>query len=313
MEFFKTKTKIDFMGQSRPAFFVSLFLVLLALGALSTRGLNVGLDFSGGTLLEVIYPRPVEVEPLRQAIGNAGLGQAVVQHMGAANEVQVRLGVKLSGTDDAALTNQILRALTVDANNAPNLRRAEFVGAQVGDELAEEGGLAVLYALIAILIYVAWRFEWRFALGSVLALLHDVVIVVGLFSVFQWEFDLTVLAAVLAVIGYSLNDTIVVFDRIRENLLNRRLRKETVYVVMNISLNETLSRTLMTGVTTLMVLLALFVWGGPVVHNFALCLILGLIIGTYSSVYVASAYVLWLGVSHNDLLVEKVEVDDGRP
>lgn len=313
MEFFKTKTHIDFMGQSRPAFFISLFFVLLAIGALSLRGLNVGLDFSGGTLLEVVYPKAVEVEPLRQALSGAGLGQAIVQHMGAANEVQVRLDVKLSGTDDAALTNQILRALTVDANNAPNLRRAEFVGAQVGDELAEEGGLAVLYALIAILIYVAWRFEWRFALGSVLALLHDVIIVVGLFSVFQWEFDLTVLAAVLAVIGYSLNDTIVVFDRIRENLLNRRLRKENVYTVMNISLNETLSRTLMTGVTTLMVLMALFIWGGPVVHNFALCLILGLIIGTYSSVYVASAYVLWLGVSHNDLLVEKIEVDDSRP
>jgi preprotein translocase subunit SecF len=313
MEFFKNRTHYDFMGQSRPAFFVSLLLVVLSVISLGVRGLNVGLDFSGGTLIEIAYPQPVEVEPLRQALSAAGFAQALVQHMGAANEVQVRLGVKFAGGNEATLSNRVLQTLSLEATNPPNLLRAEYVGAQVGDELAQDGGLAVLYAVIAILIYVAWRFEWRFALGSVLALLHDVVIVVGLFSLFQWDFDLTVLAAVLAVIGYSINDTIVVFDRIRENMLNRRLRKESVYAVMNISLNETLSRTLMTGVTTLMVLLALFIWGGPVVHNFALCLILGLVIGTYSSVYVASAYVLWLGVSHNDLLVEKVEVEDGRP
>ncbi len=268
-----------------------------------TRGLNLGIDFTGGTLVEVGYAESVELEPVRQALASSGYDDAIVQHFGTTKDVLIRLPVTDKDADKAALSNRVLDSLV--STGAPEMRRVEFVGPQVGDELRDKGGLAMLYALVGILIYVALRFEWRFSLGSVAALIHDVIIVVGFFSITQIEFDLTVLAALLAVIGYSLNDTIVVFDRIRENF--RRLRKATSEGVLNTSINQTLSRTLMTSITTLLVLAALFVFGGEVIHSFSIALIVGVIVGTYSSIYVAGSALLALDVSKEDLMQAEVE------
>jgi preprotein translocase subunit SecF len=235
-----------------------------------------------------------------------------VQQFGTPRDVLIRLASGAGEGDSARLSNEVFAALSKMAQGEVELRRVEFVGPQVGDELTEDGALAVLVALIAILMYVAMRFEWRFALGSVIALVHDVLITVGLFSLLQIEFDLPVLAAVLAVIGYSLNDTIVVFDRIRENF--RKMRKGTPVEIVNRSLNETLSRTLVTSMTTILVLLALFFLGGEIIHGFAFALLVGVLIGTYSSIYVASTSVLMLGVSKADLMpVKKEGVVDDRP
>ncbi len=288
----------DFMGKRRLAFIVSTAAILVAILSVIIQGLNKGIDFTGGTLVEVGYPEAVELERVRAALGEGGFGDALVQHFGTSRDVLVRLAPR-EDLDSARISNEAFAALQGVHADA-DLRRVEFVGPQVGDELTEDGGLAMLYALIGILVYVALRFEYRFALGSVIALIHDVVITVGIFSLFQVEFDLPVLAAVLAVIGYSLNDTIVVYDRIRENF--RRMRKGSAEEIVNTSLNQTLSRTLVTSLTTLMVLLSLFIFGGEIIHGFALALIIGVIVGTYSSIYVASAAVLALGISKADLM-----------
>jgi len=275
---------------------------------LMTRGLNLGIDFTGGTLVEIGYSQPVELQPIRDALAQNQFNDAIVQHFGTARDVMIRLPSQAVANSE--VSNQVLQALANTGN--PEMRRIEFVGPQVGEELRDDGGLAVVYALIGILIYVAFRFEYRFALGSVVALIHDVILTIGFFSVTQAAFDLTVLAAVLAVIGYSLNDTIVVFDRIRENF--RKLRKEESIDVVNISINQTLARTLMTSITTLLVLFALFFVGGEVIHSFALALIVGVLVGTYSSIYVASATLILLNVSAVDLLPdEKEEVLDDLP
>lgn len=298
------------MGYRKPAMLMSATLILVSILSLAILKLNVGIDFTGGSVVEVGYQQSVELQPIRNALETSGFGDAIVQHFGSAKEVLIRLVPKVD-QDKAELSSQIIAVLNEASDSRIDVRRVDFVGPQVGEELTEDGGLAVLYALIAILIYVSLRFEFRFSLGAVAALIHDVVITLGIFSVLQLDFDLSVLAAILAVIGYSLNDTIVVFDRVRENF--RKIRKKTAQEITNISINQTISRTLMTSLTTLLVLLSLFFLGGEVIHSFALALIIGVIIGTYSSIYVATTSVLALGITRSDLLIPEKEDDDPRP
>jgi preprotein translocase subunit SecF len=290
--------RFDIMGKRKIAVIGSLLLLLVAIVSIAARGLNLGVDFTGGYLVEVGYPQPVELAPIRSALKSGGFDDAVVQHFGTASDVLVRIAPR-EGVNSANLSQRVLDVLGQGGSEIA-MRRVEFVGPQVGTELREQGGLAVLYALIGIVIYVWLRFEKKFSLGAVAALIHDVVLTVGIFALFQLEFDLSVLAAILAVIGYSLNDTIVVFDRIRENF--RKLRKRTPVEVMNVSVNQTLSRTIITSMTTLLVLFALFILGGEVISGFALALIIGVVVGTYSSIYVASTTVLALGISKQDLM-----------
>ena len=297
----------DFMAWRKPAMLLSCALILVSIFSLFTLKLNVGIDFTGGSIIEVGYQQAVELEPIRQALESEGFGDAIVQHFGSASEVLIRL-VPDVDKDKAELSTQIIGLLQKISDSPIDVRRVDFVGPQVGKELTEDGGLAVLYALIAILIYVAFRFEYRFSLGAVAALIHDVMITLGFFSVLQLDFDLSVLAAILAVIGYSLNDTIVVFDRVRENF--RKIRKKTSLEVVNMSINQTISRTLMTSFTTLLVLLSLFFLGGEAIHAFALALIIGVLVGTYSSIYVATTSALVLGISRSDLLLPEKEGDD---
>lgn len=297
---------IDFMGKRRVAMILSAILVVASMASLALNGLNFGIDFTGGTLVEVGYPVSVELNDVRAALSKSGFGDAIVQHFGTSKDVMIRVGLQ-EGISQDDLRSRILGSLQA-GNSEVELRRNEFVGPQVGEELTEQGALAVLYALIGILIYVSIRFEYRFSVGAVVALVHDVSITLGVFSFLQISFDLTVLAALLAVIGYSLNDTIVVFDRIRENF--RKLRKGAPIEVMNASINQTLSRTLVTSLTTLLVLLALFFIGGEVIHSFSLALILGIVVGTYSSIYVASAAALALGVSKSDLMQAPKETEE---
>ena len=313
MQILNKKLAIDFMGKRRWAMIFSGVLLLTCIASLAVRQLDLGIDFTGGTLVEVGYSQEADLRAIRETIGKAGFGDAVVQQFGTSKDVLIRLEPQ-EDADSAKFSGRILQALQEGsgASGEVTLRRVEFVGPQVGDELSEDGALAVLVALIAILMYVGVRFEWRFAVGSVTALAHDVLVTVGLFSILQVEFDLPVLAAVLAVIGYSLNDTIVVYDRIRENF--RKMRKGTPVGIVNRSLTETLSRTLVTSLTTMLVLLALFFLGGEIIHGFAFALLVGVLIGTYSSIYVASTAILILGVSKADLMpVKKEGVVDDRP
>ena len=310
MRTLSSSLKIDFMGKRKLAMAFSITLVVIALVSLAMRGLVFGIDFTGGTLIEVGYSQDADLEKARQVLAENGFAEAQVQQFGTPRDVLIRLAPR-EGVKSSKLSDKVFGLLSKQAGGKVELRRVEFVGPQVGDELTEDGALAVLVSLIAILMYVAVRFEWRFAVGSVVALVHDVTITLGFFALFQLEFDLTVLAAVLAVIGYSLNDTIVVFDRIRENF--RKIRKGDSQEIINTSLNQTLSRTIVTSLTTLIVLLALFIIGGEIIHNFSLALILGIVVGTYSSIYVASSAVLMLGVSKADLMPvqkEGQQIDD---
>ena len=318
---------INFLGKRKIAMVFSLILIVISLASLAIRGLTFGIDFTGGTLVEVAYQDTVAIDDVRKTLSTAGFDDAVVQYFGTAKDVMIRVPLKEdmkgaqvsekimlslheSSSEFVTDTDPISKEQTCSANGQQQvckvqMQRVEFVGPQVGDELATQGGLAMLYALFGILAYVAFRFEWRFAVGSVVALVHDVLITIGVFSVFQLEFTLTVLAALLAVIGYSLKDTIVVFDRIRENF--RKMRKETPEVIMNLSINQTLPRTILTSLTTLLVLVSLFIFGGDIIHNFSVALILGVVIGTYSSIFIASPTVLMLGVSRENLLKVKTE------
>ena len=308
MRLLPRKLALNFMGRARHAMVLSGSLLVLSIGSLLFQGLNLGVDFEGGTLIEVGYPAPVELDEIRGQLEAAGFDRAVVQHFGSAQDVLVR--IKPDDRPQSELSNQVLETLRGGSQEL-QLRRVEYVGPQVGEELRDDGGLAMLYALGLILIYVALRFEYRFSFGAVIALIHDVILTIGFFSLTQIEFDLTVLAAILAVIGYSLNDTIVVFDRIRENF--RALRRQSSIEVLNVSINQTLSRTLMTSLTTLLVLFALFFFGGEVIHAFSIALIVGVIIGTYSSIYVAGSSLLVLGVSGQDLDTTPTEDADARP
>ncbi len=304
MQLINPKSTIDFMSKRKMAIALSAVLLLVSIVSLATRGLNFGIDFTGGTLIELGYQESADLSAVRQELDEAGFTGATVQHFGTSQDVLIRL--MPTGESSADLSTRVLDAL--GAGEDVELRRVEFVGPQVGDELTEDGGLAMLAALAGILIYVYLRFEIRFSLGAVMALVHDVVITLGVFSVMQLAFDLTVLAAVLAVIGYSLNDTIVVYDRIRENF--RKMRKGTPEEIINRSVTQTLSRTIMTSVTTLLVLIALFIFGGEIIHAFSQALIVGVLVGTYSSIYVASSLALILGVSKEDLMpVEKEGAD----
>ncbi|KXO09872.1 Protein-export membrane protein SecF [Moritella sp. JT01] len=302
-EIIKTKRTIHFMKMAKPAFILSALLVILSISSIAIKGINWGLDFTGGTVIEVGYDKPADLEVIRPLLSAEGFGDAVIQHFGSSRDVLIRLAPR-EGLDNEHLGSQIISALQV-YDKSVEMRRIEFVGPNVGDELAEQGGLALLAALICILLYVGVRFEWRLASGAVLALAHDVIITLGIFSVLQIEFDLTILAALLTVIGYSLNDTIVVFDRIRENF--RRMRTDDSVEIMDVSLTQTLSRTLITSGTTLMVLVSLFLKGGALIHGFALALLIGIVVGTYSSIYVASALALRLGVSRETMLPPVVE------
>lgn len=333
MEIISTNTNIDFLGRRRAGLILSAVIIVVSIASLSLQGLSLGIDFTGGTLVEVSYDESVDIAEVRQQLVDGGIHDAQVQYFGSSSDLLVRLPVGAQGEAvSAELSSTVMEALREPYDEAVvggsregatqecatpdgtrrdcrvQMRRVEFVGPQVGDELTEQGGLAMLYALIMILVYVAWRFEWRFAIGSVTALVHDVIITVGLFSVFQIEFSLPVLAAVLAVIGYSLNDTIVVFDRIRENF--RKMRKGSTIEVMNRSLNQTLPRTVLTSLTTLLVLLSLLIFGGEVIRGFAIALIIGVVVGTYSSLFVASPTVLRLGVSKEDLVPPKKEGEE---
>ncbi len=327
MYFLKREPRIDFLGRRGLAGIVSAVLIVIGIVSLGVRGLAFGIDFTGGTLVEVSYEETVEASSVRDLIAKAGFESALVQYFGTSKDILVRLPA--SAVEDAAqVSSRIMVALRspyketlatsasgdlqqclsysgASGRCAVQMRRVEFVGPQVGEELTEKGGLAMLYALLGILIYVSWRFEWRFAIGAVAALVHDVLITVGVFSVLGLEFSLPVLAAILAVIGYSLNDTIVVFDRVRENF--RKMRRGTPIEIMNVSVNQTLSRTLLTSLTTLLVVLTLLIIGGEVINGFATALLVGVLVGTYSSIFIANPAVLILGISREDMLPVKKE------
>ncbi|MGF1773894.1 protein translocase subunit SecF [Vibrio wakamikoensis] len=300
----KADKTIDFMRWSKVAFVLSIVMIGAAIFTLSTKWLNWGLDFTGGTLIEVGFEQPANLEEVRSALDAKGFGDATVQNFGSARDVMVRLRPR-DDMQAEALGNQILDAIRVGTGEDVEMRRIEFVGPNVGDELTEAGGLAILVSLICILIYVSVRFEWRLAAGAVLALAHDVIITLGIFSLMQIEVDLTIVAALLTVVGYSLNDTIVVFDRIRENF--RKMRKGESADIMNSSITQTLSRTLITSGTTLFVVIALFTQGGAMIHGFATALLLGITVGTYSSIYVASALALKLGIQREHLMPPQIE------
>ena len=303
----------DFMGRVRFAYIVSGVLLTISILAIAIRGLSLGVDFTGGYTIEVGYEQAPDLNAIRAALGAAELPDSVVQTFGTSTDVLIRMAPK-EGLSSADISTEVLRVLGESAESDVSMRRVEFVGPQVGEELREKGGIAVLTALSGIIVYIWFRFEKKFSVGSVLALVHDVVITVGFFALFQIEFDLTILAAILAVIGYSLNDTIVVFDRIRENF--RLIRTGTPAEIMNSSISQTLSRTVITSGTTLLVLLSLFFLGGKIIHGFSLALLVGVIIGTYSSIFVASLAVLRLGITKEDLMpVEKegAELEDSMP
>jgi preprotein translocase subunit SecF len=304
-------TNIDFLRWGKLAVGWSITVLLIALGSVLIRGMNLGLDFTGGTVIEVQYPEPVDIPKVRETLVQAGFGDAQTQHFGTSRDILIRIPPR-DQANAATLSNEVLHALQgVEGGAGATMTRAEFVGPQVGAELVEQGGLAALGALIGILIYVMFRFEWRLAVGTIAATVHDVIFTVGWFSLFQLEFDLTVLAAVLAVIGYSVNDTVVVLDRIRENF--RKRRKGSVQDIMNLSINETLARTTMTSLVTLLSVIVLYFFGGAVMHGFSIAMIVGIVVGTYSSIYIASATALYLGISREDLLPRAKETADERP
>ncbi|WP_248730084.1 MULTISPECIES: protein translocase subunit SecF [Halomonadaceae] len=292
--------QFDFMGKRRLAFIVSAVLLLISIGSLVMQQLNLGLDFTGGTLVEVRYATAPALDMIRQTLTDAGFRDVSVQTFGASTEVLIRLQQAF----DPEVGDQIIGLLR-EGGASVELVRAEFVGAQVGEQLRDQSGLGLLVALAIVMVYVAFRFQYKFALGALLALIHDVVIVVGIFSLFQLDFDLTVLAALLAVIGYSLNDTIVVYDRIRENI--RKSRTDDMAAIFNDAINMTLSRTLATSGTTLLVLMALLVLGGDMIHHFSVALIIGVAVGTFSSIYMAAALLLVLKLERQDLIPSKKE------
>jgi len=303
MEFLSKTTHIDFMGKRKIAISLSITLVVLSLISMLFRGMNFGIEFTGGVVIEAGFPTTADLTAIRGGLADAGFPTAIVQNFGSSKDVVIQLEAS-EDTAGSQVRDQVMEVLR-SVDTGVSLRRVEFVGPQVGKELAEAGGLATLFALLMILAYVAFRFQWKFAVGAVAALIHDVIITLGFFSFTHMAFDLSVLAAVLAVIGYSLNDTIVVFDRIRENLL--RIRKQGAGDIMNLSINQMLARTLMTSGTTMLVLVALFVFGGEAISGFSVALLVGVGVGTYSSIYIASPVALALDVTATDLMPPQKE------
>jgi len=299
------KKMINFTGMRKPAMILSALLLIASIVSLAINGLNLGVDFTGGTVIEIGYEEDADVDKIREQLTAANF-DAAVQHFGTAKDVLIRIAPQV-GVDKSKIGDNVF-ALLKQKSPEIQLRRVEFVGPQIGDELRDDGGTAMLLALAGILIYVTLRFEFRFSVGAIIALVHDVLITVGIFSITRIEFDLTILAAILAIIGYSLNDTIVVFDRVRENFL--KLRKANAEESINTSINQTISRTIVTSLTTLLVLIALFYFGGEIIHGFALAMIIGVLIGTYSSIYVASSSLLMMGVTREALLPPEKEGED---
>ncbi|MEX6663371.1 protein translocase subunit SecF [Pseudomonas sp. W2-17] len=302
------KRTINFMGVRNIAFAITMLLTVLALFSWFYKGLNFGLDFTGGTLIELTYERPADLHKVREELVASGYTEAVVQSFGATTDLLVRMP-----GEDPQLGSQVAEALRkTGADNPVTVKRVEFVGPQVGEELRDQGGLGMLLALGGVLVYLAFRFQWKFAVGAIVSLIHDVVVTMGILSFFQVTFDLTVLAAVLAIIGYSLNDTIVVFDRVRENF--RLLRKASLIENINISTTQTLLRTMATSISTLLAIVALWIFGGDSLHGFSVALFIGVLAGTYSSIYIANVVLIWLNLRSEDLLppvtVDKV---DDRP
>ncbi|WP_440863290.1 protein translocase subunit SecF [Symbiopectobacterium purcellii] len=294
----------DFMRWDNVAFVISGTLLILSLIVMGVRGFNWGLDFTGGTVIEINLEKPADLDLIRDALEKAGFADPLIQNFGSSRDVMVRMPPSV-GTSGQELGNKVVSVINQGTEQSATVKRIEFVGPSVGNDLAQDGAMALLAALICILIYVGFRFEWRLALGAVLALAHDVIITMGVFSLFQIEIDLTIVASLMSVIGYSLNDSIVVSDRIRENF--RKIRRGTPYEIMNVSLTQTLSRTLMTSGTTLGVVLMLYIFGGAMLEGFSLAMLIGVSIGTISSIYVASALALKLGMKREHLLVQKVE------
>ncbi len=309
MEFFKQNTQINFMGQQKSAAVLSVILFVLSLASLFINGLSLGLDFTGGTQVQLSFPYAANLNQIRDRLESAGFKEAVVNSYGTSKEVLVTLVPKKS-VESTDMKDEIVHQIVTVLPDA-KVQQVDSIGSQVGQELATKGALAVVIALLGTMIYIALRFEWRFAVGSTVALIHDPLLILGIFSFFHLEFNLISLAALLTVIGYSLNDTIVIFDRIRENF--RKLRKAEPIEVVNQSINQTLSRTIMTSALTLMVVLALFFLGGRMLHGFALALIIGIVVGTYSSIYVAGSLSLALGLTRQHLLPVAKEVLDDRP
>lgn len=296
MQLIRPDINIDFIGRRKLAMLISAIMIVISLGALAVKGLNFGIDFTGGTLVEVKFDKPADIADIRAAISPKGYGNAVIQDFGSPEEIMIRVQNK-ENEKSSTISTAILDGLNEKFGaDAVEMRRVEFVGPQVGEELTQAGIMAVLIAMLAILVYVTFRFEFRFALGADAALVHDITIVLGLFAITGKEFTLPVIAALLTVIGYSLNDTIVVFDRIRENFATNRKRKnpDDEAAIANASVNQTLARTLMTSGTTVLVVAALFFFGGEVIHDFAFALLAGILVGTYSSIYIASPIMLSL-------------------
>ena len=311
MEIFKIKKDIPFMSYGRLTTAISLITFLFAVFFLATKGLNLGVDFTGGTVVEVSYPQSADLVKVRRAVDSIGLNEATVQNFGSSHDVMIRLPLK-KGVTSAQLSEQVLSALKKE-DSAVEMRRVETVGAQVGQELYENGALALLLVSIGIMAYLALRFEWRFAVAAIIANMHDVIIILGFFAFFQWEFNLTVLAAILAVLGYSVNESVVVFDRVRENF--RKMRKATVITVIDNAITRTMSRTVITHFCTQLMVLSMLLFGGETLHNFSLALTIGILFGIYSSVLVACPIALYLGVSRENLITgaEKKENVDEMP
>ncbi|MDH5517649.1 MAG: protein translocase subunit SecF [Gammaproteobacteria bacterium] len=309
MQLFSKKFTVDFMGQRKLSLAISAVLIILSVISLSTKGLNLGIDFTGGYLIEVGYKESADLKSIRARLKDNDFADAQVQHFGTSKDVLVRLAPR-SDSNQATISDNVFKVLQQQSADV-SMRRVEFVGPQIGEELREQGGMALLIALFGILIYVSFRFQLKSALGAIFALVHDVIITLGVFSIIHMSFDLSVLAAILAVIGYSLNDTVVVLDRIRESF--RTIRKKSPAEIINISISSTLSRTVITSLTTLLVLIALFYFGGEVIHGFAFALIVGVVIGTYSSIFVASSSLMLMKVSKQDFLEavkEDTELDE---
>lgn len=298
MELFRIKNDIPFMSYGRLTTTISLVTFILAVFFLATRGLNFGVDFTGGTIMEVSYPQAANLESIRKAVDNIGLKEATVQNFGSSRDVLIRLPAK-TDISVANLSEHVKEAL-VSADPAAEVRRVEAVGAQVGAELYENGALALFFVIVGIMLYLWLRFEWRFAVAAIIANMHDVVIILGFFAFFQWDFNLTVLAAILAVLGYSVNESVVVFDRVRENF--RKMRKATVVQVIDNAITRTMSRTIITHFSTQLMVLSMLLFGGEALHNFALALTIGILFGIYSSVLVASPIAMYLGVSRANLM-----------
>jgi preprotein translocase subunit SecF len=299
MEFFRIRRDIPFMRYALIFNVISIVTFLVAVGSIATRGLNFGVDFTGGTVMEVNYAQPADLDKVREALARLGLAEVSVQNFGTTRDVLVRLPVK-QGVTSAKLSEQVMQELKKEDKSA-DARRVEFVGPQVGRELFDSGALALLFVCIGIVVYLWFRFEWKFGVAAIIANLHDVVIIVGFFSIFQWEFSLPVLAAVLAILGYSVNESVVVFDRVRETFRNRKMRGRSVPEIIDHAITATMSRTIITHGSTQMMVCSMLIFGGETLHYFALALTIGILFGIYSSVLVASPIVMWLGVSREDL------------